>query len=211
MRLPPLLPDRAASRLGPLSRSPWALVAIAAGPLVLALFGLTHPDALTPATAPHWRAMHVALIPVFPLIGLNLAWLVSGVPGLLAWVVRVAAYVHVVFYAAVDLLAGVGAGLEVLGGQDPFAGPVSTLFTAANRLGAVGVMALLVGSILALGVLWPSLGPRTIVWGVWLLAGAYLFGSHHIYRPWGVTGMLLLAVGFAGLLRARQVGAPRRS
>ena len=61
--------------------------------------------------------------------------------------------------AAVDLLAGVGAGLEVLGGQDPFAGPVSTLFTEANRLGAVGVMALLVGSILALGVLWPSLGP----------------------------------------------------
>lgn len=65
--------------------------------------------------------------------------------------------------------------------------------------------ALWVGVLLTVGALWPALRHRAVVWAAPLLVGAYLFGEHHIYRPWGAFGMALLAVGFAGLLRARQV------
>lgn len=181
------------------------LLGIAAGPAAMAVIGLTHPGALTPATAAHWTAMHTVLIPLFPLVGLNLAWLIAGLPGVLPWVVRIAAFGYAVCYPAVDLLAGVGAGLLVSLGQDPFAPTVQAMFARGNAVGDVGVAALWVGALLALVVLWTRLRWRVVPGGVLLLVGAYLFGEHHIYRPWGVLGMALLALAFAWLLRVRQV------
>jgi len=181
------------------------LLGIAAGPAAMAVIGLTHPGSLTPATAAHWTAMHTVLIPLFPLIGVNLAWLVAGLPGVLPWLVRIAAFGYAVCYPAVDLLAGVGAGLLVSLGQDPLAPTVRAMFTRANAVGDVGIAALLVGAVLALVVLFPRLRWRVVPGGVLLLVGAYLFGEHHIYRPWGVVAMVLLALAFAWLLRVRQV------
>lgn len=183
------------------------VLGIAAGPAAMAVIGLTHPGALTPATAHHWAAMHTVLIPFFPLVGINLAWLVAGLPGALPWVVRIAAFGYAVCYPAVDLLAGVGAGLLVSLGEDPYAPTVSAMFGRANAVGDIGIGALWVGSVLALVVLGPTLRWRVLPGGLLLLVGAYLFGEHHIYRPLGVLGMALLALGFAALLRAQQVVA----
>ena len=194
--------------LPPIARSRGAVVGIAAGPALIAAAGLTHPPGLSPESAGHWVTLHIVLIPMFPLVGLNLIWLMAGVRGLLPLLVRLAGFTHAVFYPAVDLLAGVGAGRLVQIGQDPYAPTVSALFTRGNELAAVGVAALWVGALLTLGVLWPTLRYRAVVWGVPLLVGAYLFGEHHIYRPWGAAGMALLALGFAGLLRSRQITGP---
>lgn len=183
------------------------LLGIAAGPLVMAAIGLTHPGSLTPATAAHWTMMHTALIPFFPLIGINLAWLVAGLSGVLPWLVRIAAFGYAVCYPAVDLLAGVAAGLLVSLGQDPFAPTVSAMFAQGNAVGDIGIGALLVGALLALVALFTTLRWRVVPGGVLLLVGVHLFGAHHIYRPWGVLGMVVLALAFAALLRARQVTA----
>lgn len=183
------------------------LLGIAAGPMAMAGIGLTHPGSLTPATAAHWTMMHTALVPFFPLIGINLAWLVAGLPGVLPWLVRLAAFGYAVCYPAVDLLAGVAAGRLVELGQDPFAPTVSAMFDRGNAVGDIGIGALLVGSVLALVALFPSLRWRVVPGGVLLLIGVFLFGENHIYRPWGVLAMVVLALAFVALLRARQVTA----
>lgn len=188
-------------------RSLLPVLGIAAGPAAMAIIGLTHPGALTSMTATHWTATHTILIPFFPLVGLNLVWLVAGLRGPLSWVVRVAAFAYAVCYPAVDLLAGVAAGLLVTLGEDPFSPAVMAMFARGNAVGDVGVGALWIGAVAALIVLFPMLRQRVILGGVVLLVGAYLFGEHHIYRPWGVLGMVLLALGFSALLRARHVVA----
>ncbi len=109
------------------------------------------------------------------------------------------------FYPSVDLLAGIGAGRLVETGQDPDAPAVRALVDQGNTLSGVGEVALLVGGVMVVVALVPVLPRRSLVWGLVLLAGTYLFAGFHIYRPWGVAGMVLIAVGFAGLLRARQV------
>lgn len=181
------------------------LLGIAAGPAAMAVIGLTHPASLTPDTAAHWTMMHTALIPFFPLIGINLAWLVAGLSGTVPWLVRVAAFGYAVCYPAVDLLAGVAAGRLVELGQGPFAPTVSAMFDRGNAVGDIGIAALLVGSLLALVALFPTLRWRVVPGGLLLLLGVYLFSANHIYRPWGVLGMVVLALAFVALLRARQV------
>lgn len=171
----------------------------------MAIIGLTHPGALTSATAAHWATMHTVLIPFFPLVGLDLVWLVAGLGGRLSWIVRIAAFVYAVCYPAVDLLAGVAAGLLVTLGEEPLSPAVMAMFARGNAVGDVGVAALWISAVLTLVALYPTLRRRVIPGGLLLLAGAYLFGEHHIYRPWGVLGMALLALGFAALLRVRQV------
>ncbi|MCW6006062.1 hypothetical protein K1W54_15955 [Micromonospora sp. CPCC 205371] len=41
-------------------------------PLLLAAVGLVHPHLLTPATAGRWAALHIVLLPVFPLLAAGL-------------------------------------------------------------------------------------------------------------------------------------------
>jgi hypothetical protein len=102
------------SGLGDLCQSAamrWARVVVVAGPAVLlAGLGLTHPQDLTATSAPWWTTLHVLLLPLFPLLALSLWLLLRGVPGLVAWAARIAAYGYAAFYTALDVLAGIGAG-----------------------------------------------------------------------------------------------------
>ncbi|BDP42558.1 hypothetical protein DAETH_25270 [Deinococcus aetherius] len=184
----------------PLHPSPWSLLGIGAAPLVMAVLGLTHPADLTLDTARHWTSLHLALIPLFPLIGVNVWWLLAGVPGPLAWLARGGAFVYAAYYPAVDLLAGVGTGRLVGLGVDEDSAVVAALFRQENALGDVGNLGLLAACVLTLAALWPGVGRRVVPGGVALLLGAWLFTRHHIYPPLGVTGMLLLAAGFVALL-----------
>ncbi|WP_216327254.1 hypothetical protein [Deinococcus aestuarii] len=189
--------------------SPWSLLGIGAAPLIMAGLGLTHPADLTLDTARHWLRLHLWLIPLFPLIGVNVWWLLWGLPGPVAWLARVGAFVYAAYSPAVDLLAGVGAGRLVGLGVDLDSPLLAALFRQGNALGDVGNVGLIAACVLALAALWPGVGRRVVPGGAALLLGAWLFTRHHISPPLGVTGMLLLALGFVALLWARRPGAGR--
>lgn len=82
-------------------------------PLILALVGLLHPMMLTMATSQRWTVLHVALIPVFPLLGLSLWLLLRDERGALPALARVAVYVYACFYTALDTVNGVAVGILV--------------------------------------------------------------------------------------------------
>jgi hypothetical protein len=84
---------------------------------------LFHPAQLTPGTAEVWWQLHVVLLPVFPLLGAALVFLLRGARGSLLWLARIAAYGYAVFYTGLDTLAGIGAGLAVA--AQPAGSPVA--------------------------------------------------------------------------------------
>ncbi|UQN05511.1 hypothetical protein [Deinococcus sp. QL22] len=182
----------------------WPVLGIALAPLLMALLGLTHPTDLTTSTVHHWTRLHLWLIPLFPLIGVNLWWLLSDLRGWLPWAARLGAFVYGVYYPAVDLLAGVATGRLLSSGVDRDAPAISTLFQQGNALGDIGNMGLLLSCVLTIAALWPLRGRALLPGAGCLLLGAWLFTENHIYRPWGVLAMLLLAVGFAALMWVRQ-------
>lgn len=186
----------------------WPALGVAATPLLLAVLGVTHPHALTPETAPYWQALHLVLLVVFPLLGVNLWWLLSGFRDPLAQVARVLAFIYIVFYGALDVLAGIGTGLLVTRQPDvnspELSRAVRLLFAQGNALSEVGVWAFLVACVLASVILLRRIG-RTALPGAVVLCGAAVpFLVSHIYYPVGVATMTVMALGFALLMSARR-------
>jgi hypothetical protein len=181
---------------------------VAAGPaLVLAGLGLTHPQSLSESSAPWWTALHVLLLPIFPLLGLS-HWLVlRGLSGVTAWVSRVAAFGYATFYGALDVLAGIGTGTLVQGGLGPGAEEVDALFSVGNVLGTVGGFCFLGACVATSVALVSHVGRAALPGAVVLVAAAVPFLDSHIYWPVGVLDMIVLALGFA--LLARQADAVR--
>ncbi|GGR41546.1 hypothetical protein [Deinococcus ruber] len=191
----------------PLQR--WPVLGIALAPLLMALLGLTHPADLTASNAQHWTMLHQLLIPLFPLIGVNLWWLLADLPGPFSWVARLGAFVYGVYYPAVDLLAGIGTGRLLSQGVNRHAPAVQVLFQQGNSLGDIGNVGLLLSCGLTIVALWLLAGRTVLPGAICLLLGAWLFTQHHIYRPWGVVGMVLLSLGFAALMWAKLRGSER--
>lgn len=180
------------------------IAGIAAGPLVLAGLGVTHPTDLTSATAPYWRDLHVVLLILFPLLGVNLWWLLDGIPGPAAWMARGAGLVYIAFYGALDVLAGIATGILVADAGVPGDGEVtSALFSAGNALAEVGVWALLIGCLITSILIVARAGRRGWVGGLLLSAAAVVFLRSHIYFPMGVAAMLGMAAGFGWLQWSR--------
>jgi hypothetical protein len=184
----------------------WLMVVVAAVPgLVLAVAGLFHPAQLTPATAPLWWQLHIALLPVFPLLAVGIVALLRGERGWLPWLARVAAYVYAVYYTGLDTLAGIGAGLAVDTG--PGGSPVALrLLAVGNELAVYGVHAYLVAALATAVVLVRRDGVRAAPGAVLLVAAAVPFLQSHIYWPVGGTAMLGIAAGGALLEWARASG-----
>jgi len=177
---------------GGLSRR--ALVLLVAVPALLAAaIGLTHPPTLNAASAEHWRNMHIALIPVFPLIGLA-PWLIARRAG--TWFGRSGAlfgYSFAVFYTSLDLLAGVAGGALVASGHPDASGQV---FAIARVLGTIGVVALVLGSLVASVAAYRVAGVTALPGAVLATVGAVLVQPGHIYLGLGTVAMLLFAGGF---------------
>lgn len=91
--------------------------------------------------------------------------------GPIAWVARLGAFVYGVYYSAIDLLTGIGAGRPLSQGLDRHNPAVSALFRQGNALGDIGNIGLLASCVLLLVSLLPG--------AVYLLAGACLFMQHH--------------------------------
>jgi hypothetical protein len=178
--------------------------------LLLAGFGTLHPLYLDASTARAWWTLHVWLIPVFPLLSVAIWVLLRGERGPLAWAARVAAYGFATFYTALDVLAGIGAGLvtDALQGGSP---AVPRLFEIGDRLGATGVYCLFVCAVLTGIVLIRRDGVRAVPGTVLLAAACYPFLQNHIFPPTGVFAMLAIAAGCALLAAAaRPATAPLR-
>jgi hypothetical protein len=158
----------------------WARVVVVAGPaVVLAGLGLTHPQDLTTTSAPWWTTLHVLLLPLFPLLAVSLWLLLRGVPGLVAWAARIAAYGYAAFYTALDVLAGIGAGeltqLNAERGLQTDAVEVDRLFAVGNDLGEIGVWCFGVACAATALVVGGWVGRRALPGAVVLVAAAVVF------------------------------------
>lgn len=177
------------------------MVAAAVPGLLLSALGLFHPAQLTPGTAALWWQLHVVLLPVFPLLGAALVFLLRGERGLLSWVARVAAYVFAVYYTGLDTLAGIGAGIAVA--AEPAGSPVALgLIGIGNRLALVGVIGFLIGALATVAVLVRRNRFAAVPGATLLVAAAVVFLRSHIYWPVGGLAMLGAGIG-CGLLEWR--------
>lgn len=178
------------------------LVAVVVPPLFTAALGLTHPARLTVEDADHWQMMHTVLLPVFPLLALG-PWLVARAHDrTVGVVVGLLGYVYACFYTSLDILAGIAGGAI----KAAEAGGLGIVFPIAGDLGAIGSYAYIAATALAVGVASRSGLVRALPGAVLVLVGAVMFWQEHVYRPWGVTSMVLLAAGWAWLA---VVTAPR--
>jgi hypothetical protein len=183
-----------------LRRAPAALVAATPG-LVLSALGVLHPAQLTPSTAAAWWQLHVALLPVFPLLGAALVFLLRAEHGPLPWLARVAAYVYAVFYTGLDTLAGIGAGLAVA--AEPDGSPAALrLIGVGDQLATVGVTGFLIAALATATVLVRRDRLAAVPGSALLVAAALVFLHSHIYWPVGGLAMLAIGVG-CGLLERR--------
>jgi len=185
------------------------IVAVAVPPLFTAVLGLTHPAVLTVEDAGHWQMMHTVLLPVFPLLALG-PWLVARAHDrAVGVVVGVLAYVYACFYTSLDVLAGIAGGAI----KDAEAGGLGIVFPVAGDLGAVGSYAYIGATALAVGVASRAGLVRALPGAVLVLVGSVMFWQEHVYRPWGVLSMVLLAAGWTWLVvatapRARSASTP---
>jgi len=191
----------------PRSRTALLPLLVALPALVIAGLGLLHPVFLTPETAERWRLAHLLLLPVFPLVGASVWFLLRGEGGPAAWAARVFAFAYAVLYGALDSIAGIGAPHQVLraderGEPGPNLGDV---FEIGDRLGELGVYALAAALLLTGGVLWlRSHSPYAVVGAVVGALSCYPFLRNHVFPPRGVLAMVGIAVGLALLELARQ-------
>lgn len=183
------------------------ILGITATPLLLAALGVTHPRVLTPETASYWHTLHLILLVLFPLLGVNLWWLLSGFSGWMVWAARALGFVYIAFYGALDVLAGIGTGLVVMRAPEANSPELSEtvrwLFAQGNQLSLIGVWAFLIACVLTSVVLVRHVGRITLPGAVLLCGAAYPFLGSHIYFPVGVATMVLMAGGFALLMWAK--------
>ena len=201
------------------TRSPvlgWRHVAVlVTGPLALAIAGVTHPAHLTSESADWWRDLHVVMLPLFPLLAINV-WVLlrgvwAGVDGIVAVGARVLAFVYAAFYTALDVLAGIANGALVEASTSSgfdVSEPKSIIFGQGGDLAEVGVYSLLASSALVGVVYVRRFGLRMLPGSLVLLASSYSFIDSHVYPVRGVVTMLGFGVA-AVLLAVPAVWASR--
>jgi len=191
----------------PRSRTTLLPLLVALPALVVAGLGLLHPVFLTPESAERWRLAHLLLLPVFPLVGASVWFVLRQERGPAAWAARVLAFAYAVLYGALDSIAGIGAPHQVLraderGEPGPNLGDV---FEIGDRLGELGVYALAAALLLTGAVLWlRSRSPYAVLGAVLGALSCYPFLRNHVFPPRGVLALVGIAVGLALLELARQ-------
>lgn len=188
--------------------SRWTRGALFAVPaLLLAGFGVLHPGGLDVATAPHWVALHIVLLPVFPLLGLAQWFLLTSAPPWLRWPGRVAAFGYAAFYGGLDAVAGIAAGTVVKAqhGATPVLGAV---FEIGDLLGHLGAGCFLAANVLISAAFVLRAGWRAVPGSALLLVASVSFLDSHIFWPRGVFTMLGVAAGMALLTFGDATAAP---
>jgi hypothetical protein len=178
-------------------------VAVVVPALILAAVGVTHPQHLTAQNAEYWRNLHIAILPIVPLVGFAPWLVVRGHDAFVSWLTAILGFVYAVFYSALDVLAGIGAGGLKLDGMGAASG-IGVMYDLGRNLGFIGSIALIaVGAVVGLA-LFRRVGVSSLPGTALVIIGAVLFLKYHIYFPFGVLGQVCLAVGFAALVFAVQ-------
>ena len=201
-----LAPDRASGL-----RATWPGLVAAVPGLALGVAGLFHPTHLDEATAHRWWTLHVPGMVFFPLVGVALVLLFRGRRDPVAAVAVLAASTYAIFYNALDVLSGVGAGWVTsrLPGGTPRPDEVRSLFRIGTPLGEIGSWALLLAAVVIAA---DALRRHGLVGapGLLLVPGAWWVHTDHIFAPWGALGMALVGFGTAGLWWAQLSTPPAR-
>ena len=158
----------------------------------LALLGLeiTHPvfssmEELLPS-ADRWLVVHVLQIPLFGLMAVAVYLLVDGLRGQAATISRLAMWLFIVFYIALDAMSGVATGIQLqhASGLDAeqqtiVVQAVDAMFDdpIAVAIGAVGTIGWLAGVLAAATALHRAGAPRLSV--VLLVPAALIFSLNH--------------------------------
>jgi len=173
--------------------------------LILAGIGLTHPHHLDASTAQWWQNMHIILAVIFPLLGAAQWVLLDDSPKWVRWPARAASFGYVVFYGALDALAGIGGGAMTLanGGRTSADEP---LFKIGNQLGTVGAWCFFAASIAIAVCALLKFKLKALPGAIFLLVGSFLFLSSHIYWPKGVIACTCIAIGMAAISYASASG-----
>ncbi|AJW80541.1 membrane protein [Clavibacter michiganensis subsp. insidiosus] len=180
-------------------------MAVALPPLALAAAGLSHPSSLTDDTAMHWRDLHIALLPVFPLLAIAPILLTRRHDRRLGILAVVLGFAYAVCYQALDILAGIAAGaLKLEGGQG-----VTTMYALADGIVVTGVWSYVAVTVLASALVIRHAGLRALPGAVIAVIAAVSFVDSHIFFPRGVITMLGLAIGWTWLALA-SCGSARR-
>ncbi|MGW4208076.1 hypothetical protein ACWEIJ_08805 [Lentzea sp. NPDC004789] len=164
--------------------------------LVLAGIGLTHPHHLDASTAQWWQNMHIILAAIFPLLGAAQWVLLADSPKYVRYPARVAAFGFVVYYGALDALAGIGGGAMTIAnnGRSDADAPI---FKIGNQLGTFGAWCFFAASIAIAVCALLKHRLKAIPGAVFLLVGSFLFLDSHIYWPKGVIACTCIALGMA--------------
>ncbi len=174
------------------------IVLIALPGVGLAGMGLLHPAHLTADTAQWWSTLHVLLLPVFPLLGAALWFLLEGAPVLLRRAGRLAAFGFAVYYDGLDAVDGIAAGAAVHAQQGRRTGVDAAVFQIGDRLGDWGAWSFLVASVVIVVAIAMRAGPvAALPGGAVLLVSSVSFLDSHIFWPRGVLTMLGIATGMA--------------
>ncbi|MCU1513709.1 MAG: hypothetical protein JWO10_799 [Microbacteriaceae bacterium] len=176
-------------------------IALALPAVMLAVVGITHPIHLTAQTAEYWRNLHIAILPIFPLLGFAPWLLVRGHDAFVTWLAGILGFVYAAFYTGLDVLAGIGAGGLKL---DDMGMATGTVFGLGNGLGRIGSIALVAACLVVALDSWKGYGSISLPGSAFSVVGSLLFLQSHIYAPWGVVGQLCLAIGWLATFAVTQ-------
>lgn len=199
-----------------MTRLPPPLLAliVALPAFALALVGSFHPTFLNPDTADRWFVAHLVLLPLFPLPGLALWWLVRNDTGPVALAVRLLAYAYAVLYTLLDAASGVVLSW-VVGEADDQGRPGPALdlfFQIGDDIGRPGALCLLVGAILMALQRYQRDGWLVLVGGGLLALGAWMLYKYHVFPgsfpESGVLGAIIMGAGLAAATYAQAIGKP---
>jgi len=173
------------------------LLLVAGPPLLLAGLGLAHPMDLTADSAARWRDLHTVLLPIFPLLALGPWVIVRAEHWSVRWLVGLLGFTYAIFYTALDVLAGIGAGaLKIAGAEEKW---TSVMFAQGNDLSGYGVWAYLAAVVLAAAFALRRAGIWAIPGATMVLVAAVSFLDSHIYWPVGGLTMIAFAFGWTAL------------
>ncbi len=192
----------------------WRLIGVILPPFLLGIVSFWHPHHLNATTAQMWLNIHLIQLPLFGLLGYSYYLLIAHIHTVYGYIARALIGIFVLYYTALDALAGVGNGIlytRTLEQNEITRKFLYTdqsrqwLFDIGNDLGEIGVYAIEAAAVLiAVLFLRKYFHLRTFFALLVFLAGTYLFGKYHTYTPWGTVGMMLLVVSMPLLLLIEQ-------
>jgi hypothetical protein len=183
-------------------------------PLVLASLMIVHQliDQLEWPEA--FLALHLVLLPLFALMGVAVWALLEGIGGAVAWTARVAAFVFLVGYVALDAISGIAASALLASGAPWSKEAAAALFTSGPAAfpTTVAVLAWRVSVLLGAWALYRAgrpLGPVVLL----VTTAIWLNQNHGGVRGVVVFGGFALAAGWleffpGGLRRGGARGTP---